>query len=165
MTVTAIGHEVVEPARLPQQPDPVNIYRRSLFTRVIGPASAGVSLFFTAALLASPPWHAGFLIFWLLLFAGSVYYTAATWSDAFELRGATLFYRAPLARLLRRPVVREFPLRDCALRLHERRTLRLLTVRLGRDHLLIEGIESFDEFISRVEQAADIRLRGEKAAA
>lgn len=154
-----------DPALLPQQADPVNIYRRSLFTRLLGPASAAVSLFFTAALLASPPWHTGFLIFWLLIFAGSAYYTAATWSDAYELRGAVLLYRAPLARLLGRPVVREFPLRDCAVKLHERRTLRLLTVRLGREHLLIEGIESFDEFVGRVEQAAGVRLRREKAAA
>lgn len=161
MPLTAMA----DPALLPQHADPVNVYRRSLFTRLIGPASAGVSLFFAAALLASPPWHLGFLAFWLVIFAGALYYSAVAWSDAFELHGNTLVYRAPLARLLGRPVVREFPLRDCALKLHERRTLRMLAVRLGREHLLIEGIESFDEFVGRVEQAAGVRLRGEKAAA
>lgn len=161
MPLTAMA----DPALLPQHSDPVNIYRRSLFTRLIGPASAGVSLFFTGALLASPPWHPGFLAFWLLIFTGSIYYTAVAWSDAFEFRGGTLLYRSPLAGLIGRPVVREFPLRDCALRLHKRRTLHMLAIRLGREHLLVEGIESFDEFVGRVEQAAGVRLRGEKAAA
>lgn len=131
--------------------DPVNFYRRSLGTRLLGLAGLAVSGFVLVAGLAgggiSPP----FALLWGALFALSLFFSLASFTDGFELAGRDLIYHAPLARFAGRPARRVFPLGECSARRVEKRLNRVLVIRRGRETLLVEGIEAWEEFAGRVE--------------
>lgn len=131
---------------------PVNFFRRSLGSRLLGPLAGGVALLVLAAGVAGGGLGPFAFAIWGAILAASTLFTLSTWTDGFELDGATLVYHAPLARLVGRPVRREFPLRDCAVQRVERRMARLLRVRKGNESLLIEGIEGWDELARRIDQ-------------
>jgi hypothetical protein len=131
---------------------PVNFFRRSWGSRLLGPLAGGLALLVLAAGLAGGGLGPFALAIWGAILLVASIFTLNTWTDGFELDGATLVYHAPLARLVGRPVRREFPLRDCAVQRVERRMARLLKVRNGKDSLLIEGIEGWDELARRIDQ-------------
>jgi len=131
---------------------PVNYFRRSLTSRLLGPLAGGVAALVLGAGLAGGGIAPLALAIWGAIFIAATVFTMTAWTDGFELDGATLVYHAPLARLVGRPVRREFPLRDCSVQRVERRMSRLLRVRNGRDALLIEGIDGWEELARRIDQ-------------
>lgn len=140
--------------------DPANRYRRTLGTRLIGPAVLALGLPVMGLQLASGALFSGFTLFWLGALLAAAFYTAVTWTDLFELSGTALVYHNPLARLAGRPARIEFPYAESRGAVVGRRLNRVFKVECGKRRLLIEGIEAFEEFTRRFQEAA---ARGEGA--
>ncbi len=134
--------------------DPVNFYRRSLGTRLLGLTGLALSACVLVAGLAGGALSPLFGLLWGGLFAASLFFTLASFTDGFELNGRELVYHAPLARLAGRPARRVFPLAECSARRVEKRLNRVLVIRRGRETLFVEGIEAWEEFAGRVEALA-----------
>ena len=131
--------------------DPVNVYRRTIFTRLIGPSVLLLSLPVLAIQAMSGELLSGFTLFWLAALLAGAFYTAASWTDYYELNSAALVYHAPLARLVNRPVRVVFPLAESRGAVCGRRISRVFRVECGRQRLFIEGIDAFEEFVRRFE--------------
>lgn len=134
--------------------DPVNVYRRTIFTRLIGPSVLLLSLPVLALQAMSGTLLSGFSLFWFAVLLAGVFYTAAMWTDFYELNGAALVYHTPLARLLGRPVRVEFPLSQSRGQVCGRRISRVFRVECGQRRLFIEGIDAFEEFVRRFEDTS-----------
>ncbi len=131
--------------------DPVNVYRRTIFTRLLGPSVLLLSLPVLVIQAMSGSLLSGFTLFWLAALTAGAFYTAAMWTDFYELNGDALIYHAPLARLVRRPVRVVFPLGESRGAVCGRRFSRVFRVECGGRRLFIEGIDAFEEFVRRFE--------------
>jgi hypothetical protein len=145
---------MADSSSLPSAIDPVNVYRRTIFTRLIGPSVMLLSLPVLAIQAMSGSLFSGFTLFWLAAMLAGAFYAAAMWTDFYELNGTALVYHAPLARLVRRPVRTVFPLGESRGAVCGRRFSRVFRVEHGRQRLFIEGIDAFEEFVRRFEDSS-----------
>jgi hypothetical protein len=133
----------------------VNVFRRTIFTRLIGPSVLLLSLPVLALQTMSGALLSGFTLFWLGALLAGLFYTALMWTDFYEINSAALVYHSPLSRLARRPTRVVFPLSESRGAVCGRRFSRVFKVECGGRRLFIEGIDAFEEFVRRFEDCSN----------